>query len=153
MTTTFVKCRHELQLQYSRCSVDQSIKNNVRNRPSVSKTGCRFNINMSYQYRDPHVRDKTISLRSYLWRGISHTKSFFYIKTGHRWLCQSLIHNLKKKQYPPLIFFDGTFNYWQYGHHFTADISAAFFSAFMNMQPMFLSKPKLFYEYNQQRRR
>ena len=46
--------------------------------------GGRLNIRMSsYQYRDPHVKDKTVSLPSYLWHGNPHTwrrRSLYWIR-------------------------------------------------------------------------
>ena len=49
-------------------------------------TGDRINIKMqSYQYRDPYVKDKTVSRPSYLLHGNPHTwKDGLYIETGPR---------------------------------------------------------------------
>ena len=51
----------------------------------------------SYQFRDPHDKDKTVSRPSYLYHGYSHTwkDSLFYIEMGSRWLSlSSSVHAL-----------------------------------------------------------
>ena len=46
-------------------------------------TGGRLKIKMSYQYRDPHVKDKTVSRPSYLYHGNPHTRKHgLCIETG-----------------------------------------------------------------------
>ena len=55
-------------------------------RPYIRNQGPRLNIEMtSYQYRDSHYKDKTVSRQSYLHNGNSHTwKDRLYIETGPR---------------------------------------------------------------------
>ena len=47
--------------------------------------GDRINIKLSYQYRDLHHKDTTLSRPSYRYNGKSHTrKDCIYIETGPR---------------------------------------------------------------------
>ena len=52
----------------------------------IMAPGGRLDIKtMSYHYRDPHVKDKTVSRLSYLQHGNPHTwKDGLYIETGSR---------------------------------------------------------------------
>ena len=51
---------------------------------AVTRPGGRLNIKMSsYQWKDPHVKDKTASRPSYLYHGNPHTWERLYIETGH----------------------------------------------------------------------